>query len=156
MNRFTPLFSQVVDSSIWEEPYFVRVLWMTMLAKKDSDHVVRGNAYNISRWARMTEKEVIEGLKILASPDTKRLEPQTFDGRRIEKVEDGWFVLNGDKYEKMMRKVSDQVRKARWAREQRARMRVHGAPKRDEESEEAIDEGLKWVEENGGLNGEIK
>src|SRR6185503_16002070 len=41
-------------------------------------------------------------LKILSSPDTKRISPQEFDGKRILAVEEGWFMLNGEKYRKMM------------------------------------------------------
>lgn len=123
MNRFTPLFSQVVDSSIWDEEYFVRVLWMTLLAKKDSDHIVRGTAYQISRWANMSEKEVLEGMKVLSSPDKKRIEPQPFEGRRVERVEEGWLVLNGQKYEELMKKIAEQARKARWARNKREKER---------------------------------
>ena len=41
-------------------------------------------------------------MKILSSPDTKRIEPQPYDGRRIEKVAEGWLVLNGAFYRQMM------------------------------------------------------
>jgi hypothetical protein len=113
--------SQIVDSSLWTEEYYVRILFTTMLAKKDSDHVVRATAYNLHRWANITQEECLKGLKILSSPDKKRLDPQEHDGRRIQKVEDGWLILNGAKYEAMMRQIAEQARKARWARENRAR-----------------------------------
>lgn len=113
--------SQIVDSSLWDEPYHIRILFTTMLAKKDSDHVVRATAYNLHRWANITQEETSEGLKVLSSPDRRRLDPQEHEGRRIQQVADGWLVLNGAKYEEMMRKISEQARKARWARENRAR-----------------------------------
>jgi hypothetical protein len=121
MNRFAPLMSQIVDSSLWREEYYVRILFTTMLAKKDSDHVVRATPYNLHLWANITQEECLEGLKILESPDKKRLDWQEHDGRRIEKVEGGWLVLNGHKYEEEMRRVAEQARKAKWARENRAR-----------------------------------
>lgn len=77
-------------------------IFLTMIAKKDLDDVVRGSAFNIAQWAKKTEAETIEALKILSSPDTKRIEPQPYEGRRIEKVEEGWLVLNGALYRKMM------------------------------------------------------
>jgi hypothetical protein len=52
----------------------------------------------------------LEALAVLSNPDTKRLEPQEYEGRRIQKVEDGWLILNGQKYRD---KVSDEMRKAR-------------------------------------------
>lgn len=105
MNTWTPLWSKVVDSSIWLEDKNTRILFITMLALKDRDHIVRRGAFELSRKANLTEAEVLESLKILQSPDTKRLEAQEFDGRRIEKVDDGWFMLNGEKYRKAMQEL---------------------------------------------------
>lgn len=123
MNHYVPLFSKIVDSSLWSEPDTVIKVFLSMLAKKDKDDVVRGSAFAISQWARKSEVEVIEALKVLSSPDTKRIEPQPFDGRRIEKVKEGWLVLNGAYYQREMQKVNRReylrVKKA----EQRARER---------------------------------
>ena len=127
-DTWTPLWSKIVDSSIWFEPDVVRIVFITMLAKKDSDHVVRGTAFNIAKWSNKTESEVISALKVLSSPDNKRIEKQPFDGRRIEKVDDGWLMLNGEEYR---RKVSDEMRKARLRRAQntyRAKALNSGTP----------------------------
>ena len=119
MNVYAPLFNKVVDSSLWLETDLVVKVFLTMLAKKDSDHVVRGNAFMIGQWSKKTEAEALEALAVLAAPDTKRLEPQPHEGRRIEKVEDGWLVLNGQAYEDLARKVARRFYKARKAREYR-------------------------------------
>jgi len=105
MNTWTPLWSKVVDSSLWSEPDLVVKVFLTMLAKKDADHIVRANAYQIARWANKTEDEALEALQILSSPDTRRKEPQPFDGRRIEKVADGWAILNGKYYRDMIQTI---------------------------------------------------
>jgi hypothetical protein len=123
MDTWCPIFSKIVDSSIWEEPDFVVKVFLTMLAKKDADHVVRGNAYNIAQWSKKTEKEVLDALKILASPDTKRIEKQPFDGRRIEKTTEGWLILNGKHYRDLMVAINERARKRRWAAEKRAQER---------------------------------
>lgn len=88
-----------------------------MLAIKDSDHVVRYSAYQLAQLARKSETEILESLKVLSSPDSKRLEKQEFNGKRIKAVEDGWLILNGEKYRA---KVSDEMRKARLRRAQSA------------------------------------
>lgn len=127
-DTWTPLWSKIVDSSIWSEPDTVRIVFITMLAKKDSDHIVRGTAFNIAKWANKSEAEVIQALKVLAAPDKHRIEKQPFDGRRIEKHEDGWFMLNGEDYR---RKVSEEMRKARLRRAQntyRAKLAAGGKP----------------------------
>lgn len=100
---YVPLFSKIVDSSLWDEPDYVVKIFITILVKKDKDDIVRASAYNISRWARKTEAEVLEALKILSSPDSRRLEPQLFEGRRIERVEGGWKILNAEHYQREMR-----------------------------------------------------
>ena len=105
----------------------MRITFITMMAKKDSDHVVRASAFNLARWANKTEAEVLDALTILSSPDTRRLEPQEFEGRRIAKVEGGWLMLNGQKYEDQMKKLAEQARKARWARNHRAGLK-NGKP----------------------------
>lgn len=97
-------------------------IFITMLAKKDSDHIVRGTAYNIAQWAKKPKEEdrVLQALKRLQEPDTKRLEPQPFEGRRIEKIEGiGYLVLNGQYYENLMRQANRRAYKAEKQREYR-------------------------------------
>lgn len=133
MTGYTPIFSKIVDSSLWCEPDNVVKIFLTMLAKKDKDNVVRGSAFNISQWAKKTEQEVLEALKILASPDTRRLEPQPFDGRRIEKVEDGWMILNGATYQALMVKINRRAYKTAHEAERRAMMAEGGPEESGEE-----------------------
>ena len=121
------MWSGIVDSSIWDEPDNVVKIFLTMLAIKDADHIVRKTAYQIARISRKSEVEVLEALKILCSPDTKRLEKQRFDGRRIQAVDEGWLVLNGEKYRAM---VSLEMKRARNRRAQAAmREREANRPK---------------------------
>lgn len=115
MHSWSPLWSGIVDSSIWDEPDHVMKVFLTMLALKDHDNIVRFNAYQLAIRARKTELEVLDALKILSSPDNRRVEPQPHDGRRIQAVEDGWFILNAEKYRAM---VQDEMRKARLRRAQ--------------------------------------
>jgi len=104
MNTWTPLWSGIVDSSLWEEPGDVVKVFMTMLATKDSDHICRLDAYKIHKKCNIDELEVLDILKILASPDKHRKTKQDFDGRRIKAVDDGWLILNGEKYRDMVEK----------------------------------------------------
>lgn len=119
MDFYAPLFGKIVESSLWDEDDNVVKVFLTLLAKKDADHVVRASAYQIGFWSRKTEKEVLEALKVLSSPDKRRLEPQPEEGRRIKKVTDGWLVVNGQKYKEMAQEVATRARKARWARDHR-------------------------------------
>lgn len=119
MNRWTPLWNMIVDSSVWEEDDATCKVFVTLLALKDPDHVVRLTAYQIGKKANKPEAEVLKALKILSSPDRRRIEPQEHEGRRIERVEDGWLVLAGQKYQEMVQEMIRQRQQAQWQREQR-------------------------------------
>ena len=134
MHTWAPIWSGIVDSSLWEESGDVVKVFMTLLAVKDSDHVARLDAYRIAKKCVLDEIRVLEILKVLASPDKRRKSHQEFEGRRIRAVEDGWLVLNGQKYREM---VSQEMKKARNRRSQEAfrkRKKLFvGAPKTMEE-----------------------
>lgn len=120
LKNWSPLWGMIVDSSIWDEPDYVFRVWIAMLSLKDHDHIVRLTAYQLSsrmRWGKDGEVRVLDAWKILSSPDTRRVEPQEFEGRRIQAVEEGWFMLNGDKYRDM---VQLEMKRARNRRAQKA------------------------------------
>ena len=118
--RYSPLFD-LTDSSLWEEPYHVRILFVTMMARKSSDQVVYADEYRLRKWSNLnTLDEVKDALRVLQEPDTKR-PGQRYEGRRVEKVEGGWLMLNGQKYEDLMKVVNERARKAKWARDKRAK-----------------------------------
>ncbi len=133
MNTWAPIWSPIVDSSLWEEDGDVVKVFISMIATKDSDHICRMDAYKIGKKCNflcpdgsVDEIKVLDILKILASPDTRRKIKQEYEGRRIKAVDDGWLVLNGEKYRKM---VSEEMKKARNRRSQDAfRKRKKGLP----------------------------
>lgn len=118
---WAPLWSMIVDSSLWGEPDWVIKVFITILALKDADHVYRGTAYALAQRSKKTEAEVLEALKILSSPDNRRVEAQEFDGRRIELVPDGWLVLNGEKYKELVQQEMKRARDRRAAKAYRDR-----------------------------------
>lgn len=121
---FAPIFNTILDSSVWTEPYHVRLLWLAMLTLKGSDQVVRGyNAYKLARRANIEPEEALEALKILSAPD-KRWPNQAYEGRRIEEVAcDCWKVLNGAEYQTQMSQVLRRKYKADKQRQYRLRDR---------------------------------
>jgi hypothetical protein len=138
MNRYTPIWDKLTDSSVWDEPYHVRILWITMLALKDRDHVVRCEAYTLRKRANITAKETEDGLKVLSSPDRKR-GGQEYGGRRIVKHGEGWEVLNGQVYQALMQRANLREYKRRKQAEYRARGLPKQTPlKGEREYEEAV------------------
>lgn len=90
-------------------------MWITLMACQDPDHVVRVKTHHLRRKANLTDEEVMDALKVLSEPDQRTSIPQEHEGRRIRKVEDGWLLLNGAYYLKLMQDIN---RKARLARAQ--------------------------------------
>jgi hypothetical protein len=126
MRSWAPLWNGIVDSSIWREPDYVIKVFLTMMALKDEDHIVRLTAYQLGERAKKSEVEVLDALKILSSPDTKRVEVQEFDGRRIQAVEEGWLILNGQKYRDMVQLEMLRRKNRRASAAFRARQKANG------------------------------
>ena len=121
----------MVESTLWEEPLEVRVLFLTMLAIKEPDHVVRMPFRRLVKKAHMPPEQVQAALDVLMAPDTRSVDDQPDDGRRLRKVDDGWFVINGEYYRKEMQKLMTRIRKNNWQRENRkaaANLQNHQGP----------------------------
>jgi hypothetical protein len=95
--EFSKLDSGITLSSVWSEPYHVRIVWITFLALKNKEGYVRASFSGIQRAANVTVDECIEAIMVLESPDSDSRTPD-YEGRRIEKIEGGWIVLNHEKY----------------------------------------------------------
>lgn len=99
---YTKLFSDIITSTIWQEPNDCRVLWITILALKDEGNICRATVPALAKLCNISPEQCEAYLEQFQSPD-KYSRSQDFDGRRIEQVDGGWFVLNGQKYKDMLR-----------------------------------------------------
>lgn len=110
----------------------MRVMFLTLLMKQDPDHVVRKNFQKLVEAAKLDSDEdrsielASDALKILSEPDLRSMKYaklagfQDYEGRRIQKVDDGWMILNGQKYQEEMMVLTARMRKTRLQREKRA------------------------------------
>lgn len=94
---YTKLFQEILLSTIWREPDHVRILWITMLALRNKKHIVEASLPGLADAAKITIQECEEGLKILKSPDPYS-RSKNDEGRRILETEEGWFLINGEKW----------------------------------------------------------
>lgn len=148
-NTWAPLWGQVVESTLWEESLEVRVLFLTMLALKDyHDHVVRMPFRRLCKKANMDPDKVQWALDILMNPDKKSVDEQPEEGRRIKLVEDGWLVINGEYYKKEMDRLTRRLKKAKWQRDYRHRIKENGIAS----GETAADRLQQKAESEGDIN----
>lgn len=109
MTGYTKLFSSIVASTIWREDDKTRIVWITMLALSDRDGVVEGSIPGLADLARVTIEECEQSLTKLQQPDKYSRTPD-HDGRRIEVIDGGWFIINRAKYRDL---VPDEQRRER-------------------------------------------
>ena len=98
---YNKLFSKILDSSIWLEEDATRIVWITLLAAMDDDSIAHFSAMeNLARRANVSVQRAQKAVEVLQSPDPESGDPE-FEGRRIERVAGGWYILNGPKYREM-------------------------------------------------------
>ena len=97
MSGFTKLVPEIIQSSIWNEPSDVRIVWITMLAIKDAEGYVRGDASTIARLANVPQEAALAALDLFQQPDPSSCTPDN-EGRRIQAAPGGWVVLNHHLY----------------------------------------------------------
>lgn len=132
MTGWTPLFQQIVGSSIWSAEDHVRIAWITMLACCRKDGICPVTAGGLARLANITPEKAQNALEILSAPDPDTL-TQANEGRRIERADSGWKLLNWQTYREMakkeMIKESNRIAQANWrASQQDASGTVVGQP----------------------------
>lgn len=97
MSGFTKLFSAITSSSIWNEDDATRIVWITMLAMADSGGMVYASVGGLAHTARVSRDMCERALETLQEPDADSRSPE-FEGRRIEKRDGGFLLLNYAKY----------------------------------------------------------
>lgn len=121
MNTYTKLSSGITKSSVWSEPYHVRVVWISFLAEKDMNGFVAASKSGMIRICNVTPEEFEDAVTVLESPDPDSRTPDN-DGRRLQKVDGGWIVLNHFLYRDMLSGSPEAIKK----RKQRERKRKQG------------------------------
>lgn len=101
MAGYTKLFNSILHSTIWSEPNETRILWITMLAMADKEGKVNASIPGLARMAGITVEQTQAGLERFLSPDEFSRTPE-HEGRRIESIQGGWFLLNHPKYRALM------------------------------------------------------
>lgn len=97
MSGFTKLFNSILASTVWREDSSTRLVWITMLAMADRRGVVEASVPGLADFARVPVQDCRTALEKLAAPDPDS-RSQTREGRRIEAIPGGWFLINFAEY----------------------------------------------------------
>lgn len=100
---YVKLFQKILDSSIWLEKDSTVRVWITLLASMDKEGFCAfASIENLARRARVKPCHTRSAIEILEAPDSRSANDD-HEGRRIEKVQGGWVVLNAKKYREITR-----------------------------------------------------
>ncbi len=105
MAGFVKLDSGILASSVWSEPIETRIVWITILAMADRGGFVAASLSGVQRAANLPIEDVEKAIQTLQSPDTDS-RTSAHEGRRIEKIEGGWIILNYSMYREKQYKES--------------------------------------------------
>ena len=121
MTNYTKLFNSIVTSTIWTEDDTTRIVWITMLALADKNGEVQGSVPGLARIAGVSLDACQSALDKFFSPD-KYSRTMDDEGRRIEKIDGGWLLLNHAKYRAMASKDDAILSNAERQRRHRAKV----------------------------------
>jgi hypothetical protein len=141
MTGWTPLYQQIVASSIWGAEDHVRIAWITLLAVANKHGIATITEGGLARLAVLSREKAADALKVLSSPDLDTL-TQEYEGRRIERVENGWKLLNFQKYRELARKQAINEQNAM------AQAKYRDKKKKNRNSEYLPDESERSTENN--------
>lgn len=128
MTGYTKLFGSLVASSIWGEASATKVVWITMLAMANRDGVVEASVPGLATLSRESRADTETALRLLESPDPDSRSKE-HEGRRIQKVDGGWLILNHAKYRAKLnaeeRKEYNKLKQREWRANHKPSMTVN-------------------------------
>ena len=94
---FVKLDCGIIHSSLWAEDSDTKICWITLLLLADQNGFVCAAASAIAREAGIPAEVARRALYLFQSPDDESRTPDN-EGKRVEKVDGGYQVLNYEKY----------------------------------------------------------
>lgn len=138
MAGYTPVFRAILQSTVWDEAPHVKVVWLTMLLMCDKNGFVESTIPGLARSSVVTREQCIEAIERLSSPDPDS-KTKAQEGRRIVKVDDGWQLVNHQKYKDKVGLSSKAARE---------RVRTHRSRKKDSRKKSNTENAQKPTLEN--------
>lgn len=115
---FVKLSCGITKSSVWFESPATRVVWIALLTEADQYGFVRASYPGMLHIANVPKDDFDKALEILESPDQMSRTPN-YEGRRIERVDGGWRILNYEKYRQYSYSGTKEAERKRKQRERK-------------------------------------
>ena len=125
--NYRVLFKDLLTSSVWQLPDKARLVWITMLALKNDDQVVEASLPGLADMAKVGIEDAQAAIDMLKAPDPVS-RSKKHEGRRVEEVEGGWRIINGDRYDQKIRFGSRRSRRSPILWNMWTRSSVHAFP----------------------------
>ena len=120
---FALLWSKILESSLWvTETKETRLVWITLLALKDSKGIVQSSVIGLADRAKVSLDECREALRVLTSPDEHDTSGVK-NGIRLEVIQGGWQIVNHELY-----RFSTEAKREYWKEQKRKQRAVKGGP----------------------------
>jgi len=109
---YVKVYESILQSTIWLESPDTKIVWITMLTLKDKEGVVRASIPGLAKTAGVTVEACEAAINCFLSPDPYS-RTRDFEGRRIQEVDGGWFLINHAKYRDLrtQKNINDAERK---------------------------------------------
>ncbi len=122
---YVKLDAGILDSTLWLTDSDVRVVFITMLAMAKPDGLCEATAPGVARRANLSLEATRAAIEVLSAPDddSRSLD---MEGRRIVRVDGGFFIVNYEKYRQKDHRSTERSR--RWRAKQRAEEAKSGTP----------------------------
>ncbi len=140
---YTKLFSSIVTSTIWTEDDKTRIVWITMLALANKNGEVQGSIPGLARIAAVPVDCCRVAIQKFLSPDPDS-RTKDDEGRRIEEIDGGWYLLNHQKYREMASKEESREAEAK----RKARYRAKLARNKTEDMSQGVPDMSQEVPES--------
>lgn len=115
---YTKLFNEILASTIWDEEMYVKVVWITVLAMKNERNQVMASVPGVAHMARVSIEQAQKAIDKFLAPDQYSRSKEN-DGRRLEIIDGGWHILNGEKYKRKMSEDERREYNKLWMRNHR-------------------------------------
>lgn len=112
MGGYTPLFGEIVYSSVWNESPDTCKVWVTMMALADMDGNIQASIAGLAPVARVSLAKCEKAVKILSSPDPHS-RTKDEDGKRIIAIDGGFHLVNHRKYRQKAKNRAEYYREWR-------------------------------------------